>query len=118
MTGPDVLLAIVLAGLAAFVLYQMARRREQAKRDPRYEPSYHDLFITAPDIERTSIFNLGYNLEVSCTRTGGWRLWAKPFDKMSTLLGGEYDGPDRWLILDVAGHVIVNSRDRADEDDG
>jgi hypothetical protein len=32
------------------------------------------------------------------------------------LLAGEYEEPEKWLILDVAGHVIVNSRDREEED--
>lgn len=26
------------------------------------------------------------------------------------LLGGEYDAPEKWLVLDVAGYVILDSR--------
>ena len=29
------------------------------------------------------------------------------------ILAGEYEGPEKWLILDVAGHVIVDSRTRS-----
>ena len=31
-------------------------------------PSYHDLHITTAQIQRMSIFNLPYGLEVACTR--------------------------------------------------
>lgn len=80
-------------------------------------PSYHDLFVTTPEIPRTSIFNLPYGIEVHCSRTSGWSLWDSTDGWPNWhLLAGEYDGKERWLILDVAGHVIVNSRDRADDD--
>lgn len=77
-------------------------------------PSYHDLHITAPGIPRTSIFNLTHGLEVSCTRVTGWQLWQYPMNGSgrddAKLVAGEYDGPEHWLILDVAGHVICDSR--------
>lgn len=73
-------------------------------------PTYHDLHITAPGIPRKSIFNLPYGLEVSCCRVTGWQLWDVRMPReQSVLIGGEYDGPEHWLILDVAGHVIVDS---------
>lgn len=72
-------------------------------------PSYHDLHVTTEDIPRTSIFNLPYGLQVVCNRVGGWAL----IDGVN-LLAGEYEGPDKWLILDVNGIEIVNSRDRED----
>lgn len=83
-------------------------------------PSYHDLHITTADLPRTSIFNLAYGLEVTCTRVAGWRLWnnserTSPWlgaPSEPTLVCGEYDG--KWLVLDVAGHVIVDSRKRSD----
>lgn len=80
-------------------------------------PGYHDLHITTPGIPRTSIFNLPYGIEVSCTRVTGWQAWdiRDPREK-SVLLGGEYDG-EKWLVLDVNGHVIVSSRDREDGDE-
>jgi hypothetical protein len=74
-------------------------------------PSYHDLHITLPALERTSIFNLPYNVEVGCSRVTGWEVWDTAC-RPERLLAGEYDSPDKWLILDVAGHVIVNSRDK------
>ena len=81
-------------------------------------PSYHDLYITTAEITRTRLFDLSYGLEVSCTRTTGWQLWQTASEIARwELLAGEYDGPDKWLILDVGGHVIVNSRDREREDD-
>lgn len=80
-------------------------------------PSYHDLHITTAEIERTSIFNLPYGYEVRCTRVTGWFLYDNGA-RMSphlrepepSVLGGEYEGPDKWLVLDVDGHVIVDSR--------
>jgi hypothetical protein len=75
--------------------------------------SYHDLHITTRTIPRTSIFNLPYNTEVTCTRTAGWRLWSTdprpaPDHTQPRLIAGEYD--KNWLVLDVAGHIIVDSR--------
>lgn len=71
-------------------------------------PSYHDLFITTAAISRKSIFNLPFSVRVTCTRVGGWEVW---FDRGGgvepTLIAGEYHGGG--LILDVAGHVIVDS---------
>lgn len=79
-------------------------------------PSYHDLFITTATIPRTSIFNLGYGLNVSCSRAAGWRLWDYSRDSRNpTLLAGEYEEPDKWLVLDVAGNLIVDSRREAFE---
>jgi hypothetical protein len=79
-------------------------------------PSYHDLHITTAEIERTSIFNLPYGLAVQCSRVAGWQLWETASDMRNwRLLGGEYDGPDKWLVLDVGGVVIVDSRNRQDQ---
>jgi hypothetical protein len=83
-------------------------------------PSYHDLHITTAQIPRTSIFNLPYGLLVTCDRTAGWEL--RDMNQMrrpkglpaspGVLLAGEYGGAGKWLVLDVAGHVIVDSRER------
>lgn len=74
-------------------------------------PSYHGLHITTAEIERTSIFNLGYGLVVQCTHVAGWQLWRNASDLRDwTLLAGEYDGPGKWLVLDVNGTVIMDSR--------
>jgi hypothetical protein len=74
-------------------------------------PSYHDLYITTKNIPRTAIFNLPYNIEVCCCRVAGWQVWPKDDKNYSSsddmLLGGEYDYLG--LILDVNGHVIVDS---------
>lgn len=79
-------------------------------------PSYHDLHITTAEIPRTSIFNLSYGLQVNCTRVTGWQLWdtATRLDDWR-LLAGEYEGPGKWLVLDVDGHVIVDSRREQEE---
>ena len=72
-------------------------------------PSYHDLHITTEKIPRTSIFNLPFNLMVTCTRVGGWELWDTSAGiSNSVRLAGEYEYD--WLVLDVAGHVILDSR--------
>jgi hypothetical protein len=73
-------------------------------------PTYHDLYVTTPDIERTSIGDLSYDLNVSCARGGGWALFTWTERGYKTVVG-EYEGKDKWLILDVAGVVICNSRD-------
>jgi hypothetical protein len=79
-------------------------------------PSYHDLHITTPSIERTSIFNLPYGLTVQCNRVAGWELWETATDMRNwRLLAGEYAGPGEWLVLDVGGTIIVNSRDRQEQ---
>lgn len=70
---------------------------------PPPAPSYHDLHITTATIPRTSISNLGFGLEVSCNRVGGWCLW----DASKVLLAGEYD--TKGLRLDVNGVVICDS---------
>lgn len=89
--------------------------------DPSPPPSYHDLHVTAPGIDRARLFDLPYGIVVNCNRVTGWQLYdtgPHPTDLGSwQLLGGEYDGPEKWLVLDVAGHVIVDSRNRPREDD-
>jgi hypothetical protein len=72
-------------------------------------PTYHDLYITTPTIERTRLFDLPYELYVQCSRVGGWQVWRRPRGQDDELVGGEYDLDD-WLVLDVKGHVIVDSR--------
>jgi hypothetical protein len=69
-------------------------------------PSYHDLHITTETIPRTTIFDLPFGLVVTCSRTAGWALW----QGNDRCLAGEYEGAERWLVLDVAGHVICDSR--------
>jgi hypothetical protein len=85
--------------------------------------SYHDLHITTAEIPRTSIFNLPYGLQVMCTRVSGWQLWDMNQTQyggglppsQGVLLAGEYDGEDKWLVLDVDGDVIIDSREREPE---
>lgn len=71
-------------------------------------PTYHDLHITTSRIDRTSIFNLPYRVQVHCTRIAGWQVWAMAEDgNPETLLAGEFHSEG--LVLDVDGHVIVDS---------
>lgn len=63
--------------------------------------SYHDVYVTTANIERTRLFDLPYEYEITCTRVGGWRLWHG-----RTLVAGEYD---KGLRVDVADHVICDS---------
>lgn len=74
-------------------------------------PSYHDLHITTALTPRTSIFDLPFNVRVTCTRLGGWELWGKTrgdHQPELELIAGEYHDTNG-LRLDVAGHVIVDS---------
>ena len=73
--------------------------------------SYHDLYITTNYFERTSIFNLPYSIQVQCTRAGGWQCW-ETWDEVTRLMGSEFGEPEKWLVLDVDGHVILDSRNR------
>ena len=66
--------------------------------------SYHDLHITTPAIERTSISNLPFVVHVFCTRVAGWEVWNMNPER---LIAGEYHTGG--LRLDVAGHVIVDT---------
>jgi len=75
------------------------------------ELSYHDLHVTTADIPRTSIANLAYGYEVWCNRVVGWS-----FGTEEKSIATEYGYKD-WLILDVAGHVIVDSKKRKEEDE-
>lgn len=69
--------------------------------------SYHNLHVTTERIQRTSIFDLPYGFEVSCNRVSGWCLWKT--DSNPVMIAGEYDS--NWLVLDIDGHVIVDSRE-------
>lgn len=76
------------------------------------EWSYHHLHVTTADIPRARLFNLPYGLMVTCNRVAGWELWDASLDVPAEwkLLAGEYAGPDQWLVLDVAGYIILDSR--------
>ena len=78
--------------------------------------TYHDLHITTQDIPRTALFDLPYGLEVSCNRVSGWCLWNTwgKDNRDHELVAGEYE--NKWLVLDVDGFVICNSRDDKKEE--
>ena len=67
--------------------------------------SYHDLHITTRLLPRTSIFNLPFDLKLTCTRVGGWELWLDEDRVAGEFVTSAKDG----LRLDVAGHVIFDS---------
>ncbi|QDH83663.1 hypothetical protein [Achromobacter phage Motura] len=71
--------------------------------------SYHDLFITTPDIERTSISDLPFPLMVTCSRLGGWELWSG-CSADSKLLAGEYHS--KGIKLECQGVVLVNTLEK------
>ena len=75
-------------------------------------PTYHALHITTDTIDRTSIFDLPFGVQVICTRAGGWEVWhSERPPEAPTLIAAEYPAayPVSGLRLDVAGHVIVDS---------
>ena len=89
----------------------------QTKMGARGTMTYHDLFITTKDIDRTSIFDLPYNYRVECQRTTGWILTHTNLDTMNTIvIASEYDD-ENWLVLDVKGYVIVDSRKQGENDE-
>lgn len=81
-----------------------------ARRGLLSDPSYHDVHVTTASIPRTSLFDLPYGYELVCGRVVGWTL---DFNR-SEVVAGEYDGPEKWLVVDVAGHVILDSRRAGD----
>lgn len=70
---------------------------------------YHDLHITTPTMERTSIVDFPFRVSVMCTRVGGWEVWANAEgpDLKEELLAGEYHTGG--LRLDVAGTIIIDT---------
>jgi hypothetical protein len=71
-------------------------------------PSYHDVHVKTPKMERTSIFDLPFQYKLICQRAAGWTLW-----NGDTLVGAEYGEVHQRLDIDVAGHVILNALERA-----
>lgn len=71
-------------------------------------PTYHDLHIRTETVPRTRIADLPYGYQVTCSRVAGWQLWLVAEMTRERLIAGEYD--DEWLVLDVNGYVIVDSR--------
>lgn len=95
-----------------YVLRRNTERPGSKNFDIKNSFSYHDIHVTAEGLARRSIFNMSYGYEISCTRSRGWTLWYMPFsgELKPKLVGGEYEGPDKWLVIDVDGFVIVDSR--------
>ena len=94
------------------------QRRVEVMKDEGTKRSYHDLEIETADIPKTSIFDLPYGLELTCTRTGGWQLWDRGGvrEESIPLIAGEYD--DNWLRLTVGDTVIVDSRPQVEKEVG
>lgn len=72
------------------------------------EMSYHDVSVEwggrAPEL----LFNLPFNLMLSCTRVGGWELYQHD-GKDYLRIAGEYHTTK--LIVRVAGEVICGERE-------
>ena len=109
----DELLSCLDEGIADACIIQRFREARQPTSEERVaeseRPSYHDLTIQTAEIPETSIFDLPYGYEVSCTRASGWCLCrcVTGSDDMR-FLAGEYG--EKWLVLRVNGTVIVDSR--------
>lgn len=104
----------VIYGANWFAYWQRKFRREQALK----ELSFRNVYITTPRIMRQRLTDLPYGVRIVCDRAAGWRVFAGKDDRPREivvsehreLLAGEFDGPDRWLILDINGQTIVDSR--------
>lgn len=64
--------------------------------------SYHDVYVTTADLGRRRLFDLPFGFELTCNRVAGWSLW-----RGDTLVAGEYEGDEKALSIDVAGHKIL-----------
>jgi len=66
--------------------------------------SYHDVEVEFNGI-REKIFNLPFNLMLTCTRVGGWELWESTVDTVSLkldykLIAGEYNETPLKIYVD------------------
>lgn len=80
--------------------------------------TYHDLHITTARIPRTSISNLPFRIEVSCSRVGGWLVIANPERAPEPLPYEILGGDGRPMRLDVDGHVIFDTLTKWESDNG
>ncbi len=70
--------------------------------------SYHDVHLTLSDGKRQRLGDMPFNIELSCTRVGGWQVWVMNTDpgaRSGNRLGSEYDPVD-WLVVDIDGVPI------------
>lgn len=75
--------------------------------------SEHILYVTTSKIPRTPITALPARIHVSRGNIDGWGAWLlQEGDSPEEYLGGEFE-KDLWLVLDVDGRIICNSRDKA-----
>lgn len=81
--------------------------------------SYHDLYVTTAEIPRTKLFNMSYAYVVECSRISGWELWFRDGADIRTWenRAGEFSARNKWLVLDVNGVVIIDSRRNEEEED-
>lgn len=81
--------------------------------------SYHDLYVTTAKIPRTRMSSLPFGYQVTCDRVCGWELWFRDGSDMRTWenRAGEFALPSEWLVLDVNGVIIVDSRRDEDEEE-
>jgi hypothetical protein len=64
--------------------------------------SYHDVVVYIDDVKYVPSQN--FALELTCCKSGGWRLW-KICGGKSKLIGGEFDGTR--MCITVSDKVIL-----------
>jgi hypothetical protein len=75
--------------------------------------SDHILYVTTSKIPRTPITGMSSRIHISRGNRDGWGAWLlQEGDSPEEYLGGEFE-KDLWLVLDVDGRIICNSRDKA-----
>lgn len=67
--------------------------------------SYRDVEVFVDGVRYVPADN--YALELSCTKSAGWRLYSRWMGK-ERLIGGEYDGNEMCIV--VAGEVVLGKR--------
>ncbi|OQB12769.1 MAG: hypothetical protein BWY15_02063 [Firmicutes bacterium ADurb.Bin193] len=67
--------------------------------------SYHDVTVVVNG-KKMRLFDSGYNLILTCTRSSGWELWSMEGSpsKEWRLIGGEYDNAK--FHIEVDGKII------------
>lgn len=71
--------------------------------------SYHDVSVEYGG-ERIKLFDAGYRLLLTCTRSGGWELWGGSIlaKEGKTLLAGEFD-PDKPLKVFIGATCVCDT---------
>lgn len=76
-------------------------------------PGNADLFVTTADIPRTPLIHLADSYLVECSVVWGWELMRVNIGERVTIATEHSQETYGWLVLDVSGFVICDSRTKS-----